>query len=82
MQLEKTNALLRVLVRLTFDNVEKYQKDIDKIELLDKLRLSTSEIAEIIGTTPLTVSVAKNKIKRRQQHSGEEKTETSPLTPV
>jgi hypothetical protein len=82
MQLEETNTLLKVLVRLAFEGNEKYPRDSEKIELLDKLKVGNSEIAEILGTTPEYVAVAKNRIKKRKKTDASTQAEKNPHTSI
>lgn len=65
MQLEKTNVLLKALVRLNLERLETPM--IDKISILDALGMTPSEIAEVLGTTANTVSVMKVKLRKRKE---------------
>lgn len=44
--------------------VRDYDKQIEKIDFLSSCGIGNQDIAEILGTTPNTVSVAKAKLKK------------------
>ncbi len=74
MQLEKTNALLRALLRLNFETLEAPMSD--KIIILDGLGMAPSEIAEILGTSSNSVSVTLSKLRKKEKGGREDAKET------
>lgn len=84
MQLEKTNLLLKVLIRLNLENIKTL---VDKVKLLDSFGLSNLEVAEILGITPNAVSVYKVRIHKTKGKGKREEekvtaTEKSPNSTV
>ncbi len=68
-QLEETNALLRVLVRISLHTLESQTSD--KIDLLNQLGLRPTEIARILGTSSNAVSVQLYRLRKKGQALGE-----------
>jgi DNA-directed RNA polymerase specialized sigma24 family protein len=82
-QIEKTNSLLRALLRITLEQSE----DITvgrKVEVLDSAGLRPLEIAQILGTTPNAVSSLLYKAKKKKglETEQEKPTTTQPSTPT
>lgn len=79
MQLEKTNRLLSVLVRLDLERLggDKGTTKMEKVDLLDSFGLTTSEIAEILSISPNQVSVYKNMLAKKRQKDGKKEANTT-----
>ncbi|HKZ39568.1 MAG TPA: sigma factor-like helix-turn-helix DNA-binding protein, partial [Candidatus Hodarchaeales archaeon] len=74
-QLEETNALLRVLVKTSLDDVGGQTSE--KIALLNQFGLRPSEIARILGISSNAVAVQLHRLRKRDKTLGE-KTKESP----
>jgi len=62
---------LDVIARLLALNLPASINQDQKIKILDEMDLGPKEIASILGTTPNTVSVELNKIKKTNKKQGD-----------
>jgi CRP-like cAMP-binding protein len=79
MQLEKTNLLLKALIRI---NLEPKGTSSDKILALNSLGMTPSEIAELLGTTANTVSVTLHKARKQREQGGKKHAKEESATAV
>ena len=75
-QLEETNALLRVLVKTSLDSVGGQTSE--KVALLSQLGFRPSEIARILGTTPNAVAIQLHRLRKTGKTLGEKETKEEP----
>jgi DNA-directed RNA polymerase specialized sigma24 family protein len=75
MQLEKTNALLKGLLRLEFEMLDRPMGD--KIRMLSSIGMSPSEIADVLGTTSNSVSVTLFKLRKKKKGVTQDVKETT-----
>jgi len=83
-QVEKSNSLLRAVLRVLIDSQEDMKLG-KKIEILDSVGLRPIEIAQILGTSPNAVSVYKAKMKKRgtaSEPAAPQPTQTTATNPV
>lgn len=65
--LESISNRLGVLITLQFRSLVEQPSFADSVELLTRFRLSSGEMAEILGTTKGTVDVTKSRIKNKKK---------------
>jgi hypothetical protein len=64
---EISNKLDKVLKLLAIDAVKGYEKESQKIELLDSIGFKPSEIAKMLNKSPENVSVVLGSIRKRKE---------------
>jgi DNA-directed RNA polymerase specialized sigma24 family protein len=74
-QLERTNSLLRALLRVTLDQQEKMTTQ-RKVEILDSAGLRVSEIASILGVSSNSVSVRLSQARKKGEATAKQGEET------
>lgn len=67
---------LDTLIKLTAMTALSRKTQKDQIKILSGLGLQPKEIAFLLGTTPLTVSVTKSKLKRKKSKVKKKKSES------
>jgi CRP-like cAMP-binding protein len=58
----------------------RFKKDVDRISFLSKLGFDRHEIAAILDTTPLTVSVAMTNLKKKSKKKAKSDAQDQPTT--
>ena len=69
-QFETLIQKLNALIRLTALNVLKNKSKKEQIKILADLGFERQEIASMVGTTPLTVSVTLSQMKKKKTKAG------------
>jgi hypothetical protein len=76
---EISEKLDKVLKLLAIDAVKSFEKEQQKIELLDSIGFKPSEIAKMLNKSPENVSVVLGSIRKKKDQKTPTKTESKPL---
>ncbi len=76
---EISEKLDKVLKLLAIDAVKGFEKEQQKIELLDSIGFKPSEIAKMLNKSPENVSVVLGSIRKKKDQKTPTKTESKPL---